>query len=66
MFGGTVKPNLDGEVTHCVCYVIGPCTNVTFNEILSRYSRPRIATAILDPLFSCSERCVYGFLESVL
>ncbi|KAG0572714.1 hypothetical protein KC19_VG119800 [Ceratodon purpureus] len=35
MFGGTVKPNLDKEVTHCVCYVTGPCTDVTFTEILS-------------------------------
>ncbi|KAG0598566.1 hypothetical protein M758_12G084400 [Ceratodon purpureus] len=35
MFGGTVKPDLDDEVTHCVCYVTGPCSETTFAEILS-------------------------------
>lgn len=42
MFGGTVKPDLDDEVTHYVCYVTGPCSETTFAEILSRYILPRI------------------------
>ncbi|KAG0594106.1 hypothetical protein M758_UG048500 [Ceratodon purpureus] len=35
MFGGRVKSDLDEEVTHCVCYVTGLCTDFTFTEILS-------------------------------